>query len=154
MNYKKLLSFVLLWCLVPMVSSTLAKTKSGTGIGVIIGEPTGITAKMWTSERTAFDAAAAWSFYPESDFIHLHLDYLLHYFPQVDRGTMMVYWGAGPIARFKESAGTIGLRVPFGIGYLWDEAPVEIFLEIAPRVELLPASDFNGNAAIGVRYYL
>ncbi len=32
------------------------------GLGVIAGEPTGPCFKLWTSQRTAIDGAAAWSF--------------------------------------------------------------------------------------------
>jgi hypothetical protein len=46
-------------------------------IGIIIGEPTGLSAKFWTGGRTAADFGVAWSF-SGSGSIHLHSDYLLH----------------------------------------------------------------------------
>jgi len=33
----------------------------GFGLGVIIGEPTGISAKLWTSPVNAFDFGLGWS---------------------------------------------------------------------------------------------
>ncbi len=52
---------------------------SGLGVGMILGEPTGLSAKMWTGKMTAFDAAAAWSFGDEGA-LHLHADMLFHNF--------------------------------------------------------------------------
>ena len=36
---------------------------SGFGAGFILGEPTGVSAKLWLSKDDAIDYAAAWSFY-------------------------------------------------------------------------------------------
>jgi hypothetical protein len=36
---------------------------------------------------------------------------------------------------------------------LLDRAPVEIFLEIVPGLDLIPGTDFDLDGAIGARYY-
>ena len=54
-----------------------AWAQEGLGLGIILGEPTGISFKSWLSTTTAFDMAAAWSFVDE-DALHLHGDYLVH----------------------------------------------------------------------------
>ena len=41
---------------------TLGAQDSGFGLGIIFGEPTGISFKGWIGRRAAFDAAVAWSF--------------------------------------------------------------------------------------------
>jgi hypothetical protein len=46
----------------------------GIGLGVILGEPTGVSFKAWIDNRTAIDAAAAWSF-SENDSFQFHTDY-------------------------------------------------------------------------------
>ena len=45
------------------------------GLGVMIGEPTGISGKYWLSPANAIDFAVAWSFANDANF-HLHTDYL------------------------------------------------------------------------------
>jgi hypothetical protein len=45
-----------------LICGTAQAQDSGFGLGIIIGEPTGISAKQWTGSRTAIDGAVAWSF--------------------------------------------------------------------------------------------
>jgi hypothetical protein len=125
----------------------------GTGVGIIIGEPTGFSFKHWTSSTTAFDAAIAWSFINEGAF-HIHADYLLHSFRLIDvpEGKLPFYYGIG--GRLKTSDKTrLGVRVPLGLAYLFQTAPVDIFLEVVPILDFIPKTDFRINAALGARYY-
>ena len=125
----------------------------GTGLGIIIGEPTGFSFKHWTSSTTAFDAAIAWSFINEGAF-HIHVDYLLHSFRLIDvpEGKLPFYYGIG--GRLKTSDKTrLGVRVPLGLAYLFQTAPVDIFLEVVPILDFIPKTDFRINAALGARYY-
>jgi len=55
---------------------SLAQSK-GFGLGVIIGEPTAISAKYWTSNNTAFDFGLGYSLEKRSR-MHFHADYLFH----------------------------------------------------------------------------
>jgi len=125
----------------------------GIGIGIILGEPTGISAKYWTHSTGAFDGAAAWSFIDEGAF-HIHVDYLLHNFDliKVPEGRLPFYYGIGGRIKASKDA-RIGARVPLGLAYLFNNAPVDIFLEIVPLLDLVPKTSFTINAAIGARYY-
>ncbi len=126
---------------------------NGFGAGIILGEPTGISAKYWTSNTTAFDGAIAWSFVNEGAF-HIHLDYILHNFDliKVPEGRLPFYYGIGGRIKASKDA-RIGARVPLGLAYLFDNAPVDIFLEVVPLLDLVPKTAFRINAAIGARYY-
>ena len=55
--------------------TAMAHAQDGLGVGVILGEPTGISLKAWTSDKHAVDAAVAWSF-SENDSFQFHADYL------------------------------------------------------------------------------
>ena len=105
---------------------------SGLGLGVIFGEPTGLSAKMWTSDRTAIDAAAAWSFVG-TGWLHIHADFLVHNFDliNVSEGSLPVYFGVGAYVGLSSDLG-LGARVPVGIAYHFEGAPVEAFFELAP----------------------
>ena len=125
----------------------------GTGVGIILGEPTGFSAKHWLSPTTAIDGAIAWSFIDGGAF-HIHADYLLHSFRliNVPEGKLPFYYGIG--GRLKTSDDTqLGVRVPLGLAYLFQTAPVDIFLEIVPILDFIPETDFRINAALGARYY-
>lgn len=130
--------------------------QSQVGIGVMIGEPTGITFKKWTSGTTAIDLGMAWSI-GRYDALHVHADYLWHNrgtFAEVDEGSLMPYVGVGGRLLFLEEDVRVGLRIPLGINYLFDEAPLELFLEVAPVVSLVPDTDFDMTGNVGVRVYI
>ncbi len=60
-----------------LASSAMAQDR-GFGLGVILGEPTGLSGKYWTSSTNAIDGGLAWSF-RHAGFFHVHADYLWHY---------------------------------------------------------------------------
>lgn len=134
--------------------SGMAKAQqSGFGIGVILGEPTGISFKNWASSTTAVDGGAAWSFAHHGS-LHLHVDFLVHDFnlTEVEKGKLAVYYGIG--GRFKsQKRERFGVRVPVGLCYIPQKAPIDLFLEIAPLLDLAPATEFGLTGGMGIRYY-
>ncbi len=132
------------------------------GLGVIVGEPTGLSLKYWLDDDHAIDGAAAWSF-SGNDSFQLHADYLWHNYDLIDSGTLSgklpVYYGVGARLKFKDDDrhhdddAAFGIRVPLGISYLFADAPFDLFAEIVPILDLTPDTDLELNAAIGVRFY-
>lgn len=150
----------ILFLLVLFLSAAEAQNRSGLGVGIIIGEPTGLTLKTWTGSTTAFDLAAAWSFSDEGSF-HVHADYLIHSFSvfNVSKGSLPFYYGVGGRIKFLdknkfEDDAKIGVRIPLGLAYHFSSFQGEIFLEGVPLVDLIPETDFTFNAALGFRIYL
>ena len=124
------------------------------GLGIIAGEPTGLSAKIWWSQRSAIDLAAAWSFQDETA-LHLHGDYVAHFFDliPVSKGSLPLYAGVGGRVKFGEHDEFVGIRVPVGLAYLFEGVPVDAFVEIVPILELTPETELRLNAAIGARYF-
>ena len=124
-----------------------------TGIGVVIGEPSGLTAKLWLTQRDAVSGGAAWSFRGNTT-VHLHADYIRHNFEaiHVNRGSMAFYYGVGGRLLLGNDD-RIGVRIPLGLSYFFENDPLEIFLEVAPILDLAPATEFTGNSGLGLRYY-
>ena len=125
------------------------------GLGVMLGEPTGITPKVWTGDNRAFAGGVAWSFSGRSS-LHMHLDYQIHNFNliQVERGAMSFYYGIGGRFLIREDRDDkLGIRLPLGLNYLFANDPIELFMEVAPVLDLAPSTDFSANGGIGVRYY-
>jgi len=141
-------------------ASVNARTQDDFGIGVIIGEPTGLSVKYWLDEERAIDGAAAWS-YSENDSFQLHGDYLIHNDELLEANELPVYYGIGARLKFKDDDGRgrnengaiFGIRVPLGITYLFDEEPLDLFFELVPVLDLAPDFDLDINAAVGLRYY-
>ncbi len=124
------------------------------GIGIILGEPTGLSAKQFVGNSEAFDAAAAWSFIDEAA-LHLHADYLFHDYSliPISVGRLPVYYGIGARLKLADDP-LIGVRIPVGISYEFSNSPIDIFFEIVPILDLAPKTDFQLNGAIGIRLYL
>lgn len=134
------------------------------GLGVILGEPTGVSIKNWTSDRTAIDAAAAWSFTENASF-QLHADYLMHGSKWIKDESASVkvpyYFGIGARIKVKDDNGRgrnssdtlLGVRIPLGVTYLPKSGRFDLFLEVVPILDLVPATEFAVNAAIGARFY-
>ena len=136
-----------------ILSLNLHAQDNGWGLGIILGEPTGISAKLWTSEKTALDAAIAWSF-AGTGHMRVHADHLWHNFSlDMAKGKLPLYFGAGAKLLLSSELG-LGIRMPVGIAYLFESAPLELFAELVPGLDLLPGAGFGFDAAIGFRYYL
>jgi hypothetical protein len=133
--------------------SIIFAQNQGTGLGIILGEPTGLCFKNWIGNRTAIDFAVAWSF-GKNDSLHLHADYLFHSFNlfKVKKGQLPFYYGIGGRIKAK-SESRIGIRIPVGICYIFEKTPLDIFLEIGPVFDLVPNTDFWFTSVVGMRYY-
>ncbi|MCG8479739.1 MAG: hypothetical protein MI724_11630 [Spirochaetales bacterium] len=126
------------------------------GGGIVFGEPTGITAKLWFTE-TGFglDAAVAWSFQDDTS-LHLHANALAHLaLIETEGGRYIVpYIGLGVTNTYGDDT-SFGLRVPVGLSLLpFPTFPIEFFAELAPGVGLIPETDAEFGAGIGARFYI
>ncbi|HKI84283.1 MAG TPA: hypothetical protein VKA63_08105 [Candidatus Krumholzibacteria bacterium] len=151
---KIFICMVLIAVLIP-VSTAASEHRSSFGAGIILGEPTGVSMKLWTGGSTAVQGAVAWSF-TEHTNLHLHADYIWHRWNliQVEKGSLPLYFGVGGRLRLRDEVDdTLGVRFPVGLAYEFADAPFDLFLELVPVLDLTPSSEFDLNAALGGRYY-
>jgi len=134
----------------------LSQGQSILGGGVLFGEPTGLSAKVWFVETGfAIDAAVAWSFQAEST-LYLHVNGLFHLaLIETEGGRYLVpYVGLGVNNRYGDEA-RVGLRLPVGLSIMpFVEFPLEFFAELSPGVGVLPSTDPDFGAGLGVRFYM
>jgi hypothetical protein len=45
------------------------------------------------------------------------------------------------------------VRLPVGLEYLFQRAPLDLFVEVVPVLDLTPESTVNVSASIGTRYF-
>jgi len=136
---------------IPIICQAYSGQPGSTGLGIIIGEPTGISFKVWNSRKTAFDAGIAWSF-GKNGRLHLHGDYLVHNYNAFSNRQLPLYAGAGARAKFGDDT-RLGVRGVIGINYLFRELPLDAFVEIVPVFDLVPETSFGLNAGIGMRFF-
>ena len=123
------------------------------GLGVIVGEPTGISVKNWIGETTAIDGGLAWSF-GNTDAIHIHADYLFHCMDifKIESASFDLHYGIGGRIITTNDA-IIGARIPVGLNHRLESAPIDFFLELAGILNLTPDTDFDITGGVGARYY-
>ncbi len=150
---KKFLLLGLVIGLMIIITKPAAAQGKGFGMGIILGEPTGLSAKLWTSQDNAFDFAAAWSIRGEGNLL-LQADYVWHFFDAipVSEGKLPLYIGIGGRVLLANDP-QLGVRIPFGLDYLFASAPIDIFVEIVPVLDLSPSTDFGVGGGIGIRYW-
>ena len=156
---------VIALCLILVVQGSVAQERHF-GLGLIIGEPTGLSAKWWTSSKTAFDFGLGWSVggdrigkyngsYDGGGRVHFHMDYLWHAFdviPSAER--VQIFYGLG--GRINNGAGyssSLAIRGVFGAAWFPSETPIDVFLELVPSLQVTSSTGFGIDAGIGARYY-
>ena len=153
---KKLITYTLLtsaFLLFAFVGLSHAQDRySNTELGIILGEPTGISLKAWQSNSTAFDAGIAWSF-GDNGSLHLHGDYLWHEWLDVDSGSLALYYGIGARVQLADDP-RLGARIPFGLQYNIPDTRLSAFFEVAPLLDLAPETSFDVNGGLGLRFFL
>lgn len=141
--------------------------KGSLGVGIMIGEPTGIAAKLYLMDDQAVQAAIGLTFV--SGGFQAHADYVFHPWILEEREAFTLPAYVGPGVRLMQHAAgrdgdddfRIGARAVAGLLFDFKEVPLDAFVEVAGIVEVRFGSDdpnVNGlglalNGGIGARYY-
>lgn len=124
------------------------------GVGLMVGEPTGLSMKYWVNENLAVDGGIAESFHRDNG-LQLHSDILWHEFGifNVSEGRLPLYFGVGPRFKFQDGDDAFGIRFPIGVSYIFDRQPIDVFFEVAPIIDVEPSVRGSFNLAIGMRFW-
>ena len=145
-----------------------AVDKGAFGVGLIIGEPAGISLKLYLGEESNTAIAAAVGFAFAADGLHAHVDYLWH--PWIltteDKFVLPAYMGLGLRVldhrrQLDNDDFHVGVRGSIGMVFDFKTIPIDAFAEVALVMDYRtgggdPDHDNLGpdlNASIGVRYY-
>jgi hypothetical protein len=146
--------FMLFSTLLIISSSSLIAQDKGFGLGIIVGEPTGVSGKLWLGGNNALDMATAWSFKGSGSML-LQADYIWHTFNliRVSSGKLPLYFGIGGRVIFGSKDTYFGARIPVGLNYIFSGTPLDIFVEIVPILDLAPSTDFDIGGGLGIRFW-
>ena len=144
---------LLLMAVAVLAAGLAVAQDQGTGVGIIVGEPLGLSLKTWVDRDEAVDGGIGYSIEGDPSW-QVHIDYLLHDFSVPDRLGFMgaLYAGLGARINFSENKDNIfGVRVPFGVSFFLPHC--DLFVELAPILDVAPefGSEFNGG--VGLRYF-
>lgn len=162
----KHLNLLMIMIMVFVLAGKSSPQRGPIGLGIILGEPTGLSAKIWTSPSTAIDFGLGWSLggdrinmsegvYNGESRIHFHFDYLLHVFNVFGKtGELPFYYGIG--GRYNTGGGyisSLAVRCVLGIAWMPKETPIDLFFEFVPSLQLTSKSELAIDSGIGIRYY-
>lgn len=136
--------------------------KGAFGVGIIVGEPIGITAKLYLSDDRAIQGAVGSAFIGGG--LQLHGDYLFHPYILQNRDSFVLPVYVGPGVRLIDynngrdsSAFALGVRGVAGMLFDFKDVPLDVFFEIAPVLEYKFSSgagfQLSLNVGAGIRYY-
>lgn len=146
---------ILLFTVFVICSSFVCGQKSGLGLGLMLGEPSGLAGKYWFNENNALDFGIGTGFLGDNSGASFHADYLYHINDLIKwKYKSTFYYGFGLRMRFPAgSSTTIGVRGVAGIMMIVKNLPIDVFFELAPSFRLLPTTGLDFDIAIGGRYY-
>ena len=134
-------------------NATQGATESGFGVGIAIGQPSGISLSLPTGPDNAFNFLAGYEVTRGANLTLLG-DYVWHRrdLLQVEVGKVSLYYGPGVRLKLAENP-EASVRVVLGADYLFEGAPVQTFFELCPGINVVPDTRPNATVDLGVRYY-
>lgn len=162
---KRNILFGIILSLMVFLSKPMQAQDHGFGLGIILGEPTGFSAKLWTSKDNALDFGLGLGLggdrikykgdYEKNGRIHFHMDYLWHSFNAISSTEKFpLYYGIG--GRYNSGGGyegSLGIRGVFGIAWFPRSTPIDVFFELVPVFQVTPLTGLGIDAGLGVRYF-
>jgi hypothetical protein len=118
-------------------------------VGLILFEPSGLSAKAWMSGSAAVAGGLGWSA-EANHYLHLHADFLFTNIALAsDRNLELNFTlGAGGKLVFRDYDNA-WLRIPLGLDFLLRRSPLNFFFEVVPTFNF---SELKLFGAIGFRY--
>ena len=151
--------YILSGLCVSMILSSPSKSYARVGVGFMIGVPTGVSAQLKLTSKTAINGALSYDFIQGWILVGGDLRYIGGTF---HRGQGAFYWGVGGMMSLNEeikgtrsssaSSGIIA-RLPLGIEYRLNRSPLQGFVEIVPSLMVFPRLTISLKAALGLRYH-
>lgn len=136
------------------------------GFGISLGEPLGLTGKMWTERNAGFVGYIGASYYGSP---RIGVDYHWH-FDAFNSDIFSLFVGPGALIGFGEGRGVwynrkgdvfirkggdlgLGVRGIVGVNAIPRSSPFEIYLEIGVLLGIVPGFGSAVDAALGFRFY-
>jgi hypothetical protein len=138
-----------------------APARADVGLGVFIGEPTGLDLKLGLSQRSGLDLLVGWDTYHDNHDHYGHLTYLVTPFVGVGESIMVpLRLGIGGAIYDDgtfDNGVNVAVRMPAEIGLRFRRTPIEIYGEVALKITFIDDHDNNDtvdlDGGIGIRFY-
>jgi hypothetical protein len=147
------------------------------GIGLELGEPSGINGKYFVGPSTAIDFGVGYIYrhyyYERGEGLHLYADLLFHPVVLARNPTFELPLYVGPGLRYWDFAwcdgnnctfrgSAIGVRVPVGLSFDFNNVPLDIFIQLVPTIDFVSGpyydrfdrrNHFGVDFSAGIRFW-
>jgi hypothetical protein len=147
------------------------------GLGLELGEPAGLNGKFFFGPRTALDFGVGYIYrhyyYDRGEGLHLYGDVLFHPVLLTSSPALEIPLYVGPGLRFWDfrycvgnvcdfHGSAIGIRVPVGISFDFNNVPLDIFIQLVPTIDFLSGdyydrfhdrNHFGIDFSVGLRFW-
>ncbi|MBI3111317.1 MAG: hypothetical protein HYZ01_07070 [Ignavibacteriales bacterium] len=128
-----------------------AMAQSDIGLGIYLGNPTGMTLKFGSPPSTSVDLLAAWRL-DDTFFAQGQYNFTITTLTQTKEGTVYLYGGPGIFLRSSSrQSDMMGFSGNFGIDWIVTRH-LELFTEISPKIGLIRSTELEITGGIGFRY--
>ncbi len=136
----------------PIVRDTEIGWKRQFGVGAVIGQPIGATAKAYLDRRGrhAIDATVGAQVRGGA---YGHASYLWHPFPLVRSTKFELPWHVGGGLFWGTAQRTAGIRGSVGLDLDVTDTPIQVFGDVYTGLGLAPSARLGVGLSTGVRYY-
>jgi hypothetical protein len=137
------------------------------GLGLQLGQPFGVTGKVYLGGRTNAIDFTVGTYYASRGYYYdgfqAQVAYHWHLVELTSGGGVAIPFRIG-VGGFVGTYGngyyydrygdlSLGARVPFGLDFDLERAPVQFYIELAIRIHVYPGFYPDGDGGIGARYY-
>ena len=144
------------------VSNHSFQHKSLWALGLMVGQPSGISAQYKLNSRQALQAVLAYGLLQTNLYMGVDYTQNFHRFKSISSD---VYWGLGGFTytysglinhnkhnHTAYSSGGLGARMSIGMIYIVPNAPLQVFTESGLRSFVIPHIGLTFDIALGLRY--
>jgi hypothetical protein len=162
---KRNLSILMLMVAVVVMALVAAvrPARAEVGIGIFVGQPTGLDLKLDLQRKTALDIVAGWKGFEDRNHDgYAHLTFLVN-LGNARGSSIVVPFRLGIGGAVWDRGGDFGddinvaVRAPFEVGIRFRRTPLEIYGEVALVLVLLDENDNEDNVdadgGVGLRIY-
>jgi len=127
------------------------------GIGLFLGEPSGLDLKIGLSAKSSVDVVIGQTSFRDNRTDYLHVTWLLTFFVGRGRSVLIplrIGLGAAAIGVVDDNA-HMAVRLPFELGFRFRSVPLEIYGEVAVKGVFVEEDfiRFDADGGIGIRFY-
>ena len=145
---------------------TASATDTNLGLGLVLGTPSGISARIATGNSNSINVILGYDVNQNDNryyrnnccndrgVLYMGADYVWYNYNliHVSQGRLPLYYGPGVNVVISDYS-SIGIRGVVGLEYQFANAPFDLFLEIGPGVNIIPNTAVGVDAGFGGRYF-